>query len=295
MQRDNLAQRDRESQPPWFTLLVCPDCRVNLQTHARGLLCPRCHAEFPFEGGVPKLWPPSRAAHLAAAVANFQRPHAQTRQAFRALLPPSPICDPGAVARRRNCQAQMARGLILNVGSKAADWGPHVINFDLVLPEGARKTDLLGDLERLPFAEGALDGVICTNVLEHVADAGACLAEIARVLKPGGALYITVPFIFPRHPDPLDCRRWTLDGLRRDLKAFEELDAGICGGPFSALVAVVPAWLAAPFSNYYLFNAVRNGLGWLLWPVKFLDHIAVRSPRAIGAAASFYYLGRRKK
>ena len=56
---------------------------------------------------------------------------------------------------------------------------------------------LVGDAYRLPFASGSLDAVICSEVLEHLIDYEAALAEIARVLKPGGRFAATVPRAWP--------------------------------------------------------------------------------------------------
>jgi SAM-dependent methyltransferase len=131
-------------------------------------------------------------------------------------------------------------------------------------------------------------------VLEHVADARACLMEIARVLKPGGVAYISVPFLFPTHPDPLDRVRWTLEGLCAAMPEFERIEAGTCGGPFSTLVSIQPTALGSVFSNFALYNAVRFALGWLMWPLKFLDFFAARSSRAYMAAPAFYFLGRKR-
>jgi SAM-dependent methyltransferase len=50
---------------------------------------------------------------------------------------------------------------------------------------------------RLPFADAAFDFVACTETLEHVADAGVALQELARVLKPGGRLVVSVPDTLP--------------------------------------------------------------------------------------------------
>ena len=47
--------------------------------------------------------------------------------------------------------------------------------------------------ERLPFKDGAFDRVICTETLEHVDDEHVLARELARVLKPGGILAISVP------------------------------------------------------------------------------------------------------
>jgi SAM-dependent methyltransferase len=50
-----------------------------------------------------------------------------------------------------------------------------------------------GDIRRLPFAEGTLDLVLATDVVEHVSEDADALREIARVLVPGGNLLLTVP------------------------------------------------------------------------------------------------------
>ena len=276
--------------------VVCPDCRKSLIERAERLACPACDSEFQLYYGVPKIYPPSRAAALEASIAGFHGARAGVRQSrfFRALLPPNPICDPGDKAREARVKAAMPDGLVVNLGSKSDNWGAHVANLDLVLPLGeSGNVDILGDIERLPFGDATVDGIICTSVLEHVANSMACIQEIVRVVKPGGHIYVTVPFIFPTHPDPLDRWRWTLDGLRHSLSAFHEISAGPCGGPFSAYLAVTPTLMASMFSNFYLFNAVRFALGWLLWPVKFLDYLACRSDKAYMAPANFYFFGRK--
>jgi ubiquinone/menaquinone biosynthesis C-methylase UbiE len=48
-----------------------------------------------------------------------------------------------------------------------------------------------GNLEAIPFADGAFDLVLCSQVIEHVLDADAAVAELARVLRPAGTLIIS--------------------------------------------------------------------------------------------------------
>ena len=50
-----------------------------------------------------------------------------------------------------------------------------------------------GDGTRLPFADASFDRIIASEVLEHIPDDGAAFAELARVLRPGGTIAITVP------------------------------------------------------------------------------------------------------
>lgn len=55
----------------------------------------------------------------------------------------------------------------------------------------------VGSALQLPFADHTFDKVVCSEVLEHIPDYMAALAEIHRVLKPGGKLAISVPRWFP--------------------------------------------------------------------------------------------------
>ena len=56
---------------------------------------------------------------------------------------------------------------------------------------------LRGDATKLPFADGSFDVVITSEVLEHIQDDVAAIAEMVRVLKPGGHFAATVPAWFP--------------------------------------------------------------------------------------------------
>jgi SAM-dependent methyltransferase len=78
-----------------------------------------------------------------------------------------------------------------------------------------KQPDIRSDAARLPLATDCFDAAICTEVLEHVPDPRPVVAEIGRVLKPGGALLITVPFLFRIHADPFDFGRYT-DTFWRD-------------------------------------------------------------------------------
>ena len=56
---------------------------------------------------------------------------------------------------------------------------------------------LNGDALRLPFPDDTFDRIICSEVFEHIPDDEGAMAELARVLKPGGVLAATVPAWFP--------------------------------------------------------------------------------------------------
>jgi len=79
---------------------------------------------------------------------------------------------------------------------------------------GARP-DVFADAAYLPFADGTFSAVACLEVLEHVRMPDQVLAEIARVLRPGGVAYVSMPFLYPVHDAPHDYQRWTPHGWRR--------------------------------------------------------------------------------
>lgn len=57
----------------------------------------------------------------------------------------------------------------------------------------ARAAAVQGDALRLPFADGAFDRVVASEVLEHIHDDAEAIRELARVLRPGGSMAVTVP------------------------------------------------------------------------------------------------------
>ncbi len=63
--------------------------------------------------------------------------------------------------------------------------------------EGGHAGVVQGDAWHLPFADGAFDRVVCAEVLEHLPDDAAALGEMARVLRPGGTIAVTVPRFGP--------------------------------------------------------------------------------------------------
>jgi SAM-dependent methyltransferase len=60
-------------------------------------------------------------------------------------------------------------------------------------PEGGRFEVVRGDLLHLPFPDASVDRVMASEVLEHIPDDAAAMAEIFRVLRPGGRVAVTVP------------------------------------------------------------------------------------------------------
>ncbi len=107
----------------------------------------------------------------------------------------------------------------------------------------------------LPFADASFDAIICTQVLEHVEDLSQVLAEMARVLRSGGVLVASVPFIFQIHGAPFDFRRFTEFGIAAALKEHRVEQMSRHGGAGSALAILGLNWIEC--------SLTRGPVGWL--------------------------------
>ena len=106
------------------------------------------------------------------------------------------------------------------------------------LTSGGSGSAVGGDALRLPFADGTFDRIIASEVMEHIPDDAAAASELARVLRPGGTMAVTVPAWFPEqvcwaitdeyhapHVPGGHVRIYTESALRRRLR-----DAGLRPG-----------------------------------------------------------------
>lgn len=64
-------------------------------------------------------------------------------------------------------------------------------------PETTQVGVVQGDALHLPFADGTFDRVLCSEVLEHIPNDIGAMTELARVLRPGGTMAITIPRFGP--------------------------------------------------------------------------------------------------
>ena len=125
------------------------------------------------------------ADNLRGPEAFFHRNRARAvRNLFRRYATPGqPALDAGA-----------GTGLNLRhlpAGSTGIDINPR--NVAVLTNRLPQQRIVEGDIEGMPFADGAFGTVLCTEVLEHVPDASQALSEIKRVLSPGGVLIGSVP------------------------------------------------------------------------------------------------------
>jgi SAM-dependent methyltransferase len=86
--------------------------------------------------------------------------------------------------------------------------------------------DLHGDADSIPAEDGSFDAVLCTQVLEHVPEPLLALREFRRILRPGGRIIATVPFVWEEHEAPFDYYRYTRYGIEHLVRraGFADVD-----------------------------------------------------------------------
>jgi SAM-dependent methyltransferase len=92
--------------------------------------------------------------------------------------------------------------------------------------------------EQIPLGSEQFDLVICTQVLEYIAEPGVVIEEIRRVLKPGGYLVLSVPAVFP-HDCGGDTWRFLPQGVRLLLRSFSEVDLVAEGSSISGFFRTI--------------------------------------------------------
>lgn len=126
----------------------------------------------------------------------------------------------------------------------------------------------------VPENDQSFDLVLSTQVLEHLRKPNAYLAEVLRVLKPGGVFICTTHGVFPDHGCPYDFQRWTVDGLVRDVESagLEVFDARRMTGNGRALVVFLNSTISLLRAQSFLadvpFKVVRYFFHKLMRPIN---------------------------
>lgn len=152
------------------------------------------------------------------------RPDSERKTSSRVLRPPGLVGSGNEEARHAWVQAALAQ---IPTGARLLDAGAGTQRYrafcghlqyvaqDFAAYDGAGdgaglhpgeflygKLDVVSDITAIPEPDGAFDAVLCTEVLEHVPDPAAALRELGRLLRPGGDLLLTAPFVSFTHFAP---------------------------------------------------------------------------------------------
>lgn len=115
--------------------------------------------------------------------------------------------------------------------------------------------DIYGTAYRIPFRHNSFDSALCTGVLEHLEEPELALIECCRVLKEGGVVIYSVPFIWHLHDEPRDFFRYSKYGLKY---LFEK-----AGFQIVEIRALSGFWVT--FGQLFVYNMYRANRGLLRW------------------------------
>jgi SAM-dependent methyltransferase len=113
------------------------------------------------------------------------------------------------------------KGVVLDIGGgrrRGSFTEPEAATWLVLDSSRGFKPHILGDAQSIPVRSNCIDCVKCTELLEHVEYPERVITEISRVLKPGGTLLLSTPFVFAIHGDPFDFQRFTDQKLTRMLE-----------------------------------------------------------------------------
>lgn len=148
--------------------------------------------------------------------------------------------------RRQRIDAWLARhaglfhGVVLDIGGR--DRGAFVkpkaavTNWIFADIDPSHTPDIVLDVADMgEVADVSVDVVLAAELFEHIERPTQGLTECYRVLRPGGTLIISVPFLYPIHGDPHDVQRWTEYTWRRQLAkaGFEIVELTVLGRFFT--------------------------------------------------------------
>lgn len=149
----------------------------------------------------------------------------QGRQGFHPTIG-GVFVNPFYIARRGladaiRLEAPRLHGRLLDVGCGSKPYASdfqvaEYVGLDIDTPRtrSLGTADSYYDGGHFPFDSASFDSVLCNQVLEHVFNPDEFLEEIRRVLKPGGLLLMTIPFVWDEHEQPYDYARYSTFGLK---------------------------------------------------------------------------------
>lgn len=137
---------------------------------------------------------------------------------FRPILHPAldRVVDRGQHVSHEICAEALAvidaaDGPVLNLSAGGTrSWNPKVVEAETAI---FRNTDVVIDVHALPFVDNAFAAVVALNAFEHFRNPFQAAAEIARVLRPGGRLFIHTAFLQPLHEAPCHYFNATKQGV----------------------------------------------------------------------------------
>lgn len=272
-------------QKQLFSRLVCPACTTPLKKISGAWTCQNGHTYPESDNGIPLLRTDLEASPVTPqggderTVEQVLRKDGIIKAAEKLLstnFTPYPYTLEDIVEKEQ---------LVLNVGGGMREFpSKNVCNLDYFL---FSKIDVVGDAHSIPFADSTFDLVVSEFMIEHVQDPFRVGAELERVTRPGGHIYISYPLMHVYHSFPDDYYRFTHEGIKRLFPESSMIGEGVLSGPACRWLSDTADLISFPFDGKMAFAARALALT-LLFPIKYLDYLFNRSPKAIRQSITNY-------
>lgn len=161
-----------------------------------------------------------------------------------------------------------AQGRLIDIGCGLKPYAPlfapyvteHVGVDHPASPHALTSVDVVATAYEIPLDSASFDVALLSEVLEHLEEPGRALKECARLLRPGGKLILTTPFVWVLHEEPRDYFRYSPHGIRWLLQesGFEGVDVRPLSGQWGTI---------ALLGGYALRRSPARRLG------RVLDHL----------------------
>ena len=127
------------------------------------------------------------------------------------------------VAKNYGCLPARLLDIAPQIHTGARPFFPACVSVETFDIDPAAGATWSGDLcqTNVALADNGFDLIVCTEVLEHTLQPFSAVAELRRLLRPGGLLFLSVPFNFRIHGPLPDCWRFTEHGLRALFSTWE--------------------------------------------------------------------------
>jgi SAM-dependent methyltransferase len=173
-------------------------------------------------------------------------------------------------------------------------------------PEGARLVcvdieagpgvDVVADAHDLHMIEdNSADCVLAVGVLLHCRYPEQVIGEFHRILKPGGILYVSAPFVSSHPGFPPVYYFFSMEGLEVTCSRLEKIQSGFNRGPASTMSFLLVDFCAIllSFNSRTLFAINQYVFAWLFFWIKYFDIFLTRNELVRLLYSATYFLGRK--